>query len=88
MDCYFPKTKATTHSQILSVTSEAEQIEFKNILIGDVWICTGQSNMEWPMVKEQHWKDEIHSAEQSNIRLLNPPPAGRNVLVCLTPTPL
>ncbi|MBP8115656.1 MAG: hypothetical protein KAY50_09885, partial [Chitinophagaceae bacterium] len=75
----FPKQKATTHSQILSVTSEAEQIEFKNILIGDVWICTGQSNMEWPMVKEQHWKDEIHSAEQSNIRLLNPPPAGRNV---------
>jgi sialate O-acetylesterase len=75
----FRKQKENTNPQILSVASGAEQIEFKNILIGDVWICTGQSNMEWPMIKEQHWKVEIHNANQPNIRLLNPPPAGRNV---------
>ncbi len=75
----FQKQKANTHPQSLLVASGAERIELKNILIGDIWICTGQSNMEWPMVKEQHWKDEKHNANQSNIRLLNPPPAGRNV---------
>lgn len=75
----FRKQKENTNPQILRVTSGIEQIEFKNILIGDVWICTGQSNMEWPMIKEQHWKDEIHNSNQPNIRLLNPPPAGRNI---------
>lgn len=75
----FPKQKASTHPQTVIVTSGAERIELKNILIGDMWICTGQSNMEWPMIKEQHWKNEKHNANQSNIRLLNPPPAGRNV---------
>ena len=24
-------------------------IEIKNVLIGEVWVCSGQSNMEWPM---------------------------------------
>jgi sialate O-acetylesterase len=73
------KQKENPHPQILSVSSGVEQIELKNILIGDVWICTGQSNMEWPMIKEQHWNDEIRNSNQPNIRLLNPTPAGRNV---------
>lgn len=75
----FPKQKATTHSQTLTVTIGTERIEFNNILIGDIWICIGQSNMEWPMVREQHFKDEIHNSNQPNIRLLNPPATGRNV---------
>ena len=24
-------------------------VEIKNVLIGEVWVCSGQSNMEWPM---------------------------------------
>jgi len=24
-------------------------IDLENVLIGDVWICSGQSNMEWPV---------------------------------------
>lgn len=75
----YPKQKETLNPQTLSVTSRDGQVVVKNILVGDIWICTGQSNMEWPMVKEQHWKDEKHNAKQSNIRLLNPSPAGRNV---------
>lgn len=75
----FQKQKANTQPQSLLVASGAERIEFKNILVGDIWICTGQSNMEWPMVKEQHWKTEIHYSNQQHIRLLNPSPVGRNV---------
>ena len=29
--------------------SDNETIELKNILIGDVWVCSGQSNMEMPI---------------------------------------
>ncbi|HEY1202519.1 MAG TPA: sialate O-acetylesterase, partial [Niastella sp.] len=36
--------------------SGSNQITIKNILIGDVWVCSGQSNMELPMerVKEKY----------------------------------
>ncbi len=33
----------------LTVTSGQEQVILKNILVGDVWICSGQSNMQWPV---------------------------------------
>ncbi|HBH84653.1 MAG: 9-O-acetylesterase [Bacteroidetes bacterium GWE2_41_25] len=29
--------------------SEGNTIKFKNVLIGEVWVCSGQSNMEMPM---------------------------------------
>ncbi len=31
---------------------------FENIVIGDVWLCIGQSNMEFPMTRELHFKEE------------------------------
>ena len=30
-------------------------IEFKNVLVGEVWICSGQSNMEMPVGKPKEW---------------------------------
>tara|TARA_Y100000590_G_C14986161_1_gene738216 strand:+ start:106 stop:516 length:411 start_codon:yes stop_codon:yes gene_type:complete len=31
------------------VVSAKNTIKFSNILVGEVWICSGQSNMEWPV---------------------------------------
>ena len=76
---YLPKRPATREPQSLIISSGDTVVQFQNILIGDVWICTGQSNMEWPMIKEQHWQGEIYDTYQPYIRLLNPPPTGRNV---------
>ncbi|MET0391754.1 MAG: sialate O-acetylesterase [Chitinophagaceae bacterium] len=61
----------------MSCGTETRQLQ--NILIGDIWICSGQSNMEWPMRKEMHWRKEKDDALQPLIRLNNPPPAGRYV---------
>lgn len=33
----------------LKISSGREQIELKDILIGEVWVCSGQSNMEMPI---------------------------------------
>lgn len=74
-----PPMKASNDPVILRLIMEEEVIQYDNILIGDVWLCIGQSNMEWPMSREMHWKDAQMSANQPMIRLLNPPPAGRNV---------
>lgn len=74
-----PKQPASHQPQSLLISSGDTAVQLQNILIGDIWICIGQSNMEWPMIKEQHWVDEKNNSNQPNIRLLNPPPAGRNV---------
>ncbi len=76
---FFPSQKANADPQSVSVSSSNGKIELKNILIGDVWICSGQSNMEWAMRKEMHWNDEKVHTNNPLIRFLNPPPAGRYV---------
>jgi sialate O-acetylesterase len=44
-------------------------IVVKNILFGDVWVCSGQSNMELPMNRlKDKYKDVISVANNSNIR--------------------
>ncbi len=47
----------------LSVFSGKEKIEFENVLIGEVWLCSGQSNMEMPL---GGWSpsDTIHTASK------------------------
>ena len=46
-------------------------IELKNILFGEVWFCSGQSNMEWPLSKADNAELEISNADYPEIRLFN-----------------
>ncbi|MFO8001465.1 MAG: sialate O-acetylesterase [Marinilabilia sp.] len=58
-----------------SMTVEGEnRIEISNILIGDVWICSGQSNMELP-VQRVHWiyEDEFRDSKNEQIRQFKVP---------------
>lgn len=45
------------------------KITIKNILIGEVWICTGQSNMEWPISWLPKAMNDISNSTNPNIRL-------------------
>lgn len=74
----FKAQKAYAQPQSVLIISGDEKIEIKNILIGDVWLCIGQSNMEWPMIKEMHYKEEIVNSQQPMLRLYNPVYAGKN----------
>lgn len=76
---YFKKQNASVLPRQVTISSEAEKIVLENILIGDIWICAGQSNMEWEMQKEMHWETEKYLTNQPLIRFANPAPAGRNV---------
>lgn len=56
----------------ISIT-EGTTLVLKNILIGDVWICSGQSNMEMPLAgwgKINDYEKEIANANYPGIRLL------------------
>ncbi len=48
-------------------------IVLKNILAGDVWVCSGQSNMEFPLSQSRHWGTDRASVENSQIRLFYVP---------------
>ncbi len=64
--------KANAKGQTLAV-SGTNKIKLTNVLVGEVWICSGQSNMELPMRATMNAKEEIAAAEQPLIRLFNVP---------------
>lgn len=58
----------------IKITSNKNKIELTNILIGEVWLCSGQSNMEMPL---EGWpprdiilnsSNEIANSKNNNIR--------------------
>lgn len=51
------------------VKGKSNTITFKNILIGDVWVGSGQSNMEWTIKNTNNAEKEIANANHPNIRL-------------------
>jgi sialate O-acetylesterase len=56
----------------LSIQGEGETIVIKNILIGDVWFCSGQSNMAFPLQMSENGLAEVKTAiANSKLRLLN-----------------
>jgi sialate O-acetylesterase len=53
--------------------SDGEELTLKDVLIGEVWICSGQSNMEMPVEgwgKVTNYKQELSAANYPNIRLI------------------
>lgn len=52
------------------VKSGAESVTLKDVLAGEVWICSGQSNMQWKMrgFGPKHFADAVAKAKQPQIR--------------------
>lgn len=48
-------------------------LELRNILVGEVWICSGQSNMQWSVNASKDKEKEIAAAKYPNIRLFYVP---------------
>ena len=48
-------------------------ITLKNILVGEVWLCSGQSNMEWRMSQTANAKEDIAAANYAKVRLFTVP---------------
>lgn len=81
-----PQGSEKTYSITLNA---ANKIVLNNIFIGEVWICSGQSNMYFPVGKEEgtwktgvtNYEEEITNANYPNIRLFT-------VLTNASPKPL
>lgn len=57
----------------LSVHSATDQIVADDILIGDVWLCSGQSNMEYPVYRALNPDAEMAGPHSDQIRLFSVP---------------
>jgi sialate O-acetylesterase len=53
------------------VEGNGEGRALENVLFGDVWLCSGQSNMNWPVRLSQNAEQEIQNANNPNIRSFN-----------------
>lgn len=60
----------------LSVNTRKESVVYSNVLVGDVWLLGGQSNMEWVLKNTNNGEDSIKVADYPNIRLFE---VGRNL---------
>ncbi len=64
---------ASTASHTLTVSTPTQAVTRRNLVYGDVWICSGQSNMEWGVGNLTDGKAEIAAANYPNIRLFTVP---------------
>ncbi|MGV3616428.1 MAG: sialate O-acetylesterase [Fimbriimonas sp.] len=75
------------------VVEGPSRVELKDVLVGDVWLCTGQSNMEMGLTLANDGVAEAKAAEEPQIRLAMAPhqvgyaPAAINPLAWQACTP-
>lgn len=48
-----------------------ERLELRDVLVGDVWLCSGQSNMEFSLARSNGGDEAIKSADRPGIRLFS-----------------
>ncbi|NNJ25258.1 sialate O-acetylesterase [Alienimonas chondri] len=51
----------------------ADRKVFTDVLVGDVWLCSGQSNMEWPLNNTLDGARDVQAAKSDEIRLFTVP---------------
>jgi sialate O-acetylesterase len=63
-----PAMKASKTPVSLVVKGGHNELKLNDILIGEVWLCSGQSNMEWTVANSLNSKEEIAAANHPLIR--------------------
>ena len=62
-----PAEAASKNSRVLRIEGRSVQT-FEDVVVGEVWICSGQSNMEWSIFQSKDAQLEIEAAEDPWLR--------------------
>lgn len=74
---YFDPVTASTTEYIIKATMNTQTISLQHILFGDVYICSGQSNMRFAVSQVFNATEEIQDANNyPNIRIFTPSETG------------
>jgi sialate O-acetylesterase len=63
-----PALPASSVAATMTFAGKSSKVELDNILVGDVWLCSGQSNMEWTLRRTRDAEKEIAAADYPLIR--------------------
>jgi len=74
-EAQLPAMKAGGPYTLTASTADAKQ-SVTDVLVGDVWLCSGQSNMELQVWRTLDARSEIAGASNDRIRLLTVPQTG------------
>lgn len=67
-----PAMKASSTPLIMTLHSNDQSLTLSDVLLGDVWICAGQSNMDFPLAGANGGHEALTAAGQlTQIRLLH-----------------
>jgi sialate O-acetylesterase len=58
--------------------SGSSELRVEDVLAGEVWLASGQSNMEWPVAASADAEREISSADRSSIRMIKIAPTAES----------
>jgi sialate O-acetylesterase len=50
------------------ITGRQQTVELHDVLVGDVWICAGQSNMQFGLAQARNGTEEVKNADHPQIR--------------------
>jgi sialate O-acetylesterase len=53
----------------LEISTKNKDIRLRNILIGEVWLCSGQSNMFWPLSRSSNANEDIANSKNLQLRI-------------------
>ena len=67
-----PASKANSKGAKLTIKGSNE-IVLEDVLVGEVWLCSGQSNMEWTVSRSTNAKEEIANGNHPLIRHIKVP---------------
>lgn len=67
-DLTLPAHKAGEGPYTLGIVSGDDKTSIGNIAVGDVWIASGQSNMEWTLAEAQNAAAAIEAANDPHLR--------------------
>ena len=70
-EAVLPAMAAESEPRTMIVTGRDHTLRFENVLVGDVWLCSGQSNMEWRLDLTAGYEEELAVLANPNIRLLS-----------------
>ncbi len=67
------KSLKASKSPVAFTVKGSNTIDFKDVLVGEVWLCSGQSNMEWSVRSSDNADKEIANAKHPLIRHIKIP---------------
>lgn len=63
-----PTSSGSMAPQQIEVSGSEEKIELRDVLIGEVWLCSGQSNMEWRIDESGYTPEQTRAVSYPHIR--------------------